>query len=179
LGTSEPVVATCVKDVDVADQTLKGLETSIKEGKKSIDELNTIAKKVTDAGADPTVFARFNLESLKSKYETANKEVADKKIALAQERKKQEANEKQIHEFDDACEKYTKFIQDTLSKLQAEQKGSLEEQLAALTKIGGAATTQSTNLYPNCFKVQMFSKKLILWKIQATLFKKSKVWLNL
>jgi len=108
--------------------------------------LNSIAKKVKDAGENPFVFSRLTLEVLKQKYDVATKEIQDKKGALVQERKKQEAHEKLVKEFDDACGKYITSCKDSLTKLSAEVKGTLEEQLSALTKIGGGATSTSANL---------------------------------
>jgi Ca2+-binding EF-hand superfamily protein len=152
LGTSEPVRASSVKDVDAAEQQTQHYETNLKGGKKNLDELNAISKKVKDAGENPNVFSRLTLDVLKQKYDLAIKEISDKKVALVSERKKQEANEKLVKEFDDSCDKYIKACQDSLSKLQAEVKGTLEEQLAAITKVGAAATTASTNAIEKLLK---------------------------
>jgi len=94
LNTSEPVRASSVKDVDIAEDQLKKLEEKLKVSKQSMDELTNISKKVTEYGENPYVFSRLSLETLKQKSTKANQELNEKKSSLVQERKKQEHNEK-------------------------------------------------------------------------------------
>jgi len=143
LNTSEPVRASSVKDVDIAEDQLKKLEEKLKVSKQSMDELTNISKKVTEYGENPYVFSRLSLETLKQKSTKANQELNEKKSSLVQERKKQEHNEKLVSQFDEACKKYIEWGSETLKKLQGDTQGTLEEKLAALQKAGQTAIQSS------------------------------------
>lgn len=143
LNTSEPVRASSVKDVDVAEEQLKKLEEKLKGSKQSMDDLNSISKKVTDYGEDPHVYSRLNLKTLSEKAAQATKELNEKKASLVNERKKQEHNEKLVSQFDEACKKYIEWSTETLKKLQQDTNGTLDEKLAALQKAGQTAIQSS------------------------------------
>jgi actinin alpha len=143
LSVSEPVRASSVKDVEAANSVMEGLMKAHKEAVALLKEIQDIHKKVTEAGEDPQIYSAITLEDITKKYNEINKDLNEKKGHLSNEKTKQESNHKLISEYNAACVKYVGWATKTLKEIQEETKGSLEEQLAVLQKLGEKSVKES------------------------------------
>jgi actinin alpha len=143
LSVSEPVRASSVKDVEAADVVLEGLLKAHKESHSLLNEAKDIHKKVTDAGEDPHIYSAITLANITKKYDDTKKDLDTKKQSLNTEKKKQEGNYKLITDYNGDCNKYLPWAAKMLKDLGLETKGSLEDQLAALQKLGEKAVKES------------------------------------
>jgi len=143
LSVSEPVRASSVKDVDNAYGVINGLLKSHADNKKNLTDAQEIHKKITQAGEDPHQYCATTLENIQKKYDAAQKDMNEKKQTLENERKKQEKFSSVITAFNKLCSDYITWANTQLKALQAESKGTLEEQLTALQKLGEKVVKES------------------------------------
>eukprot|EP01080_Neovahlkampfia_damariscottae_P005191 gene5191-8797_t len=140
----EPVIASNVKDVDVAEEALENNIKQYEDSLHFLSELEELHKKVTDANADPEIYSRIKLSDLKEKCDLTKNKMDEKKETLGPEREKQEKNKKLLDEFNEAASNYLTWGKTTLDEIQKEQDGEFEDQLAQLQKIGQESTKKSS-----------------------------------
>jgi len=100
-------------------------------------------KKIVNAGEDPHQYCATTLENIQKKYESAQKDINEKKQTLENEHKKQEKYSSVIISFNKLCSEYIQWSTKQLKELQQESKGTLEEQLATLQKLGEKVVKES------------------------------------
>jgi len=79
LSVSEPVRASSVKDVDTAYQIVNNLLKTHSDNKKTLQDAQEIHKKIVNAGEDPHQYCATTLENIQKKYESAQKDINEKK----------------------------------------------------------------------------------------------------
>jgi Ca2+-binding EF-hand superfamily protein len=146
----EPVSASNVKDVDIAEEALKHNMEQYEQSLPLLSECADLHQKVTEAGGNPEIYSRNKLTDIQEKCELTKKLMDEKQATLGPEREKQEKNQQLLEQFNGAASKYIDWGKSTLEEIQAEQEGiEFEEQLSKLQKVGQVATKESKDTLEN------------------------------
>jgi len=143
LTLTEPVQASNVKDVDEAIERTSAIAKEHESKKALYEELNELSKKILDAGGNPKVYSRHDIDSLTKKFNSIGEKLASKLNELSVEKNKQEEHARLLDEYTKAVDEYKKFAEEQFKLIAHIYEGEPEDQLKQVEEVGKTAVSKS------------------------------------
>jgi len=152
LSLIEPVRASSVKDVELYQNTVDGIEQEhAGENATALNDLAELEKKITAEEGNPTEFSKLSLAQVNEKYQAVRAQLDARKKDLGGETVTQQERATLLHDFSTQVNDYTAWTNKTKDVINncVSTESSLEEQRATIVQVGNASIDESKSKVEN------------------------------